>query len=110
MSRRGEERGDTESEADSRLQAVSTESKVGFQPMNHEIITWAEVRHLTDWATQCPKNAFDRLISTLDMAKEKFSELEDMSLETPKQRCKKKKKRGKFIKKSQIIQELWGIL
>ena len=22
--------------------------------MNHEIMTWSEVRHVTDWATQVP--------------------------------------------------------
>ena len=31
--------GDTESEADSRLRAVSTEPDVGLEPMNHEIMT-----------------------------------------------------------------------
>ena len=35
----------TESEAGSRLRAVSTEPNVGFKPTNQEIITWAEVRH-----------------------------------------------------------------
>ena len=45
----GEEReGDTESETGSRLRAVSTEPGVGFEPMNSEIMTWAEVRCLTD--------------------------------------------------------------
>ena len=49
MSRGGAERkGDTESEAGSRLQAVSTEPDVGLEPMNREIMTWAEVRRLTD--------------------------------------------------------------
>ena len=31
--------GDTESEAGSRLPAVSTEPEVGLEPMNHEIMT-----------------------------------------------------------------------
>ena len=49
MSRGGAERqGDTESEAGSRLRAVSTESDVGLEPTNLEIMTLAEVRHLTD--------------------------------------------------------------
>ena len=36
---RGRERGDLESEAGSRLQAISTEPDVGLEPMNHEIMT-----------------------------------------------------------------------
>ena len=55
MSRRGaERRGDTESEAGSRLPAVRTEPDVGLELTNHEIMTWAEVGRLTDWATQAP--------------------------------------------------------
>ena len=55
MSGGGAEReGDTESEAGSRLWAVSTEPNVGLKLTNHKIMTWAEVRHLTDWATQEP--------------------------------------------------------
>ena len=40
----GEEQreGDTESEAGSRLWAVSTEPDTGLEPTNHEIMTWAE--------------------------------------------------------------------
>ena len=38
----------TESEAGSRLQAVSTEPNVGLKRTNHEIMTWAEVGRLTD--------------------------------------------------------------
>ena len=53
--RRGREReGDTESEAGSRLWTVSTEPNTGLELTNHEIMTWAEVGHLTDWATQVP--------------------------------------------------------
>ena len=53
MSRRGSEReGDTESEAGSRLWAVSTERDTGFQLRSCEIMTWAEVGRLTNWATQ----------------------------------------------------------
>ena len=49
MSRRGPEReGDTESKAGPRLRAVSTESDVGLEPTNREIMTWAEVGRLTD--------------------------------------------------------------
>ena len=34
-----EREGHTESEADSRLRAVSTEPRVGLKPMNREIVT-----------------------------------------------------------------------
>ena len=44
---------DTESEAGSRLWAVSsTESDVGLELTNCEIMPWAEIRCLTDWGTQ----------------------------------------------------------
>ena len=49
-----EREGDTESEASSRLWAVSTEPDAGLKPTSPEIMTWAEVRCLTDWATQAP--------------------------------------------------------
>ena len=53
---KGREReGDTESEAGSRLWAVSTEPNVGLELMSHEVMTWAEVRGSTDWATQVPR-------------------------------------------------------
>ena len=49
MSGLGAEReGDTEAEAGSRLQAVSTEPNTGLKPTSHEIMTLAEVRCLTD--------------------------------------------------------------
>ena len=46
--------GDTESEAGSRPWAVRREPDVGLELTNCEIMTWAKVRHLTDWATQVP--------------------------------------------------------
>ena len=46
--------GDTESEAGSRLRAVSTEPARGLDPINHEIVTGAEVGRLTDRATWAP--------------------------------------------------------
>ena len=49
------EREDTESEASSRLWVVSTEPDIGLEPTDHEIMTWAEVRCLTNWATQVPR-------------------------------------------------------
>ena len=56
MSRGGAEReGDTELEESPRLWAVSTESDVGLELTNLEIMTWAEVGCLADWATQAPQ-------------------------------------------------------
>ena len=53
MSIGGAEReGDTESEAGSRLWAVNTEPDTGLELKHREIMTWAEVGCLTDWATQ----------------------------------------------------------
>ena len=43
-----ETEGDTESEAGSRLPAVSAEPNTGLEPMNREIMTCAEVGCLTD--------------------------------------------------------------
>ena len=57
-----EREGDTESEAGSRLWAVSTEPDTGLQLTNREIMTWAKVGRLTDWATQAPQ-----LVLTLDI-------------------------------------------
>ena len=66
MSRGGAEgEGDTESEAGSRLWAVSTEPDVGLELMNHEIMTWAEVEHLTDWATQVTQSTFLKILFSL---------------------------------------------
>ena len=52
-----EKEGDTESEAGSRLWAVSTEPDTKLELMNCEIMTWAEVGGLTDSATQVPKTS-----------------------------------------------------
>ena len=49
-----ERRGDTESEAGSRLRAVSPDPDVGPELTNREIMTWAEVGRLPDWAVQAP--------------------------------------------------------
>ena len=46
--------GDTEYKAGSRLPAISTEPNGGLKPTNHEIMTWAAVGRLTNWATQAP--------------------------------------------------------
>ena len=50
--------GDTESEAGSRLWAVSTEPDAGLEPTDHEIMTWAEIQSLSDGATQAPQPLF----------------------------------------------------
>ena len=49
-----EREGDTEPEAGSRLRAISPEPDLGLELTGREIMTWAEVRRLTDWATQAP--------------------------------------------------------
>ena len=49
-----EREGDTESEADSRFRAASTEPNMELKLTDHKIMTWAELRHLTNWATQVP--------------------------------------------------------
>ena len=55
MSGEGAEReGDTESEAGSRLWAVSAEPDRGLEPTNCEIMTWAKDGRLTDWTTKVP--------------------------------------------------------
>ena len=51
----GQREGDTESKTGSRLWAVSTEPDTGLDLTDHEIMTWAEVGRLTDWATQAPQ-------------------------------------------------------
>ena len=45
---KGKREGDTESEAGSRLRAVSTEPDMGLEHTNREIMTRAEVGRLTD--------------------------------------------------------------
>ena len=49
---------ETESQAGSRLPAVSTEPNAELKLTNCEIMTWAEVRCSTYWATQVPPNFF----------------------------------------------------
>ena len=61
MNGEGAEReGDTESEAGSRLWAVSTEPDMGLRPTNGEIMTWDEVGRLTDRAIQMPQDRLDK--------------------------------------------------
>ena len=49
---------DTESEAGSRLWAVSTEPDTGLELTSLETLTWEEARCSTDWATQMPHMIF----------------------------------------------------
>ena len=49
-----EREGDTQSEAGSRLWAISPEPHAGLELTDREIMTWAEVRCSTNWATQVP--------------------------------------------------------
>ena len=49
-----ERAGDTESIAGFRLWALSREPEAVLEVTNLEIMTWAEVGRLTDWATQVP--------------------------------------------------------
>ena len=54
---KGQRQGDTEFEAGSRLWADSRKPNVGLEPMNHEIMTRAEVGLSTNWATQAPRDS-----------------------------------------------------
>ena len=59
MSGEGHRERETEAEAGSRFWAVSTETNAGLESMNCEIMTWANVRRLTNWATQAPQKSPD---------------------------------------------------
>ena len=50
-----ETEGDTDSKEGSRLWTVSTNNYAELKLTTHEIVTWAEGRHLTDWATRHPR-------------------------------------------------------
>ena len=50
-----EREGDAESQAGSRLWAVSTKPNTGLELTDREIMTWAKVGGSTDWATQVPQ-------------------------------------------------------
>ena len=54
-----EREGDTECEAGSRLWAISPEPDAGLELTDRKIVTWAEVGHLTDCATQAPLYILD---------------------------------------------------
>ena len=56
---RGKEiEGDTESEAGSRLLAVSTEPNVGLEPTKHGIMTWAKSDAQPTEPPRCPHALF----------------------------------------------------
>ena len=50
----GQREGSEGSKAGSMLWAASTEPNTWLKLTNGEIMTWAKVGHLTDWATQAP--------------------------------------------------------
>ena len=54
---------DTESEAGSRLPAVSTEPDAGLQLTNGEIMTQAKFGRLTSWATKAPLICINYIIN-----------------------------------------------
>ena len=60
---RAEREGDTGSEAGFSIWAVRAEHDMELEPMNREIMTWAEIGHLIDWATQVPLSVFLYLVS-----------------------------------------------
>ena len=62
-----EREGDTESEAGFRLWAISPESDARLELTDREIVTWAEVGRLTDWATQAPQQCTDYLRDLSDL-------------------------------------------
>ena len=51
----GQREKETESEAGSKLWAVSTKPNVGLELTNCKIMTWAEVGFLANWTTQAPQ-------------------------------------------------------
>ena len=60
---------DTESEAGSRFWGVSTDPDEELELTNRELMTWAKVRRLTDWATQAPLQAlFYRIFLILGLS------------------------------------------
>ena len=64
------ERGDTETATGSRFWAVSTEPDAELKLLNCKIMTRAEVRHLTHWATQAPQGSVHFKISSCCLNKE----------------------------------------
>ena len=48
--------GQRERETQNRNQAPGPEPDAGLELTDREIVTWAEVGRLTDWATQAPRD------------------------------------------------------
>ena len=63
---KGQRERETESEADSRLLAVSTEPDTGLELMDCEIVTSAEVGCLNDRATKAPLHMTLNLTCQID--------------------------------------------
>ena len=42
---------------------VSTEPNAGLEPTSCEIMTWAEVGGVTNWATQVPHALYEKLFT-----------------------------------------------
>ena len=70
-----EREGDTESEAGSRLWAISPEPHAGLELTDRKIVTWAEVGRLTDWATQAPQSSAILMHLHFTILKEEFATL-----------------------------------
>ena len=84
MSGGGAEReGDTEPEAGSRLWADSTEPDAGLEPTDRKLMTWADVGHLTDWATQAPPKREVIIKSTQELLeiKSEIAEMKNLKIE-----------------------------
>ena len=55
-------RGEGQKERERERNTDSAEPDAGLELKNHEIATWAEVRHLTNWPTQAPLMFHFRLL------------------------------------------------
>ena len=89
-----EREGGTESEAGSRIRTVSTELHVGLELTDREIMTWAKVGRLTDWATQGPELLFSCTCvsvfteaDTNDETKNRVIRKSELSVNTDEHEC-----------------------
>ena len=80
----GQREGVTEPEAGSRLWAVSTEPDVGLELTDCEIMTWAEVGYLTDWATHASLASLKLKSMLLQMVIDSITLSEISQIETDK--------------------------
>ena len=65
----GQREREAESEAGSRLRAISTEPYVGLELKDCEIMTWAEVGRLTNWASQAHQWLLDFIEKNMEAQK-----------------------------------------